>query len=75
MLLVGKIQTKLVGEKMNINPFLVLGFVGISVTFLIQMLIIFVLNQNFENWWVFYIVWFVFLFIGIGKKISGKNKQ
>jgi L-asparagine transporter-like permease len=53
----------------------VLGFVGIAVTFLLQMLIILVFKQNFENWWVFYIVWFVFLFIGIGVAINKKDQK
>jgi L-asparagine transporter-like permease len=62
-------------KKLKINTFLVLGFVGIAVTFLLQMLIILVFKQNFENWWVFYIVWFVFLFIGIGVAINKKDQK
>ncbi len=59
---------------MKNNPFLTIGFVGIAVTFLLQMIIIFAFNQQMENWWIFYIVWFVFLSIGIGKNFVNKKK-
>jgi hypothetical protein len=59
---------------MNNNPFLAIGFTGIAVTFLLQMIIIIVFNQQMENWWIFYIVWFVFLSIGIGKHFVNKKK-
>lgn len=58
---------------MKNNPFLTIGFVGIAVTFLLQ-IIIFAFNQQMENWWIFYIVWFVFLSIGIGKNFVNKKK-
>jgi hypothetical protein len=60
---------------MSINPFLILGFIGIAVTFLLQLIIIFILDKQFDNWWVFYIAWFVFLIIGIGRILRKKDKQ
>ncbi len=59
---------------MNNNPFLTIGFVGIAVTFLLQIIIIIALNEQMENWWIFYIVWFVFLSIGVGKHFVNKKK-
>jgi len=59
---------------MNSNPFLMIGFVGIALTFLLQMIIIIAFNQQMENWWVFYTVWFLFLLIGIGKHFANKKK-
>jgi hypothetical protein len=58
----------------NNNLFLKIGFAGIAITFLLQMIIIIVINQRMENWWIFYFVWFVFLSIGISK-IFLKNKK
>jgi len=60
---------------MNNNPFITIGFVGVAVTFLLQMIIILAFNQQMENWWIFYIVWFLFLSIGIGKHFIKKNKS
>ena len=59
---------------MKNNPFLTIGCVGIAVTFLLQMIIILFFNQQMENWWIFYIVWFVFLTIGVGKHLANKKK-
>jgi hypothetical protein len=59
---------------MNNNPFLKIGFVGVAVTFLLQMIIIIAFNQQMENWWIFYLVWFVFLLIGVGKHFVNKKK-
>jgi hypothetical protein len=59
---------------MNNNSFLTIGFIGIAVTFLLQMIIIIALNEKMENWWIFYIVWFVFLSIGVGKHFVNKKK-
>jgi hypothetical protein len=59
---------------MKNNPFLTIGFVGIAVTFLLQMIIIIAFNNQMENWWIFYVVWFVFLSIGIGKHFVNKKK-
>jgi hypothetical protein len=55
------------------NRFVIIGFVGIAVTFLLQMIIIVILDQQMDNWWIFYIVWFVFLSIGIGKYFLRKK--
>jgi hypothetical protein len=60
---------------MKDSPFLMLGFVGIAVTFLLQLIIVFLLDKQFDSWWAFYSAWFLFLFIGIGKILARKNKQ
>ncbi|MBT8378482.1 MAG: hypothetical protein KJN64_04575 [Ignavibacteria bacterium] len=60
---------------MNNNAFLTIGFVGVAVTFLLQMIIIIILNQRMENWWIFYLVWFIFLSIGIGTHFANKKKK
>jgi hypothetical protein len=58
---------------MSNNPFLILGFVGIAVTFSLQLIIIYILDNKFGNWWVFYAAWFVFLLIGIVRTLKKRK--
>jgi hypothetical protein len=49
------------------NPFFILGIVGIAVTAFIHIMLSMMLDQNPMNMFIYYIVWGVFLIIGIGK--------
>jgi len=60
---------------MKKNPFLTIGLTGILITGALNLFMVFVLEQSFENWWVFYIVWFVFLIIGFGQSKRKEQKE
>lgn len=58
------------------NTFFALGVVGITITVLLNLFLATVLNLDVSNWWVYYIVWIVFLTIGLARKAEeNKNQQ
>ena len=58
------------------NTFFALGVVGITITALLNLFLATVLNLDVSNWWVYYIVWIVFLTIGLAHKAEeNKNQQ
>lgn len=59
---------------MKINPFLTIGLIGLLITVIINLSMVFAADAEVSSWWVFYIVWFVFLIIGIGQSVK-KNKN
>jgi hypothetical protein len=56
------------------NPFFILGIVGIAVTAFIHIMLSMMLDQNPMNMFIYYIVWGVFLIIGIGKRVKDKRQ-
>jgi len=59
---------------MKKNPFLTIGIIGLLITAIINLSLVFTTDSDVSGWWVFYIVWFVFLIIGIGQTFK-KNKN
>ncbi len=59
------------------HPFVKMGLIGLSITIVINLFNQYVLSVGDEVWWSLwfpiYLVWFVFLVIGIG--LSKKNKS
>lgn len=56
------------------NTFIVIGAIGLSVTFTIHILLT-ISNADFTFMFTFYIVWIAFLFIGIGQFIKSKHQN
>ena len=66
-----RLKEKLMLKK---NPFLILGIVGLAVTVFIHIMLSMMLDQNPMNMFIYYIVWGVFLIIGIGKQVKDKRQ-
>jgi len=62
---------------MKKNPFLTIGLTGILITGALNLFMVFVLDTETSNWWMYYIVWLIFLIIGFGlsKRKEQKEKQ
>ncbi|HEY7751165.1 MAG TPA: hypothetical protein VH917_02645 [Ignavibacteriaceae bacterium] len=60
---------------MKKNPFLTIGLLGLLITVIINISMIFTADADVSSWWVFYIVWFVFLIIGIGQYFKQKKRN
>jgi hypothetical protein len=56
------------------NPFFILGIVGIAATAFIHIMLSMMLEENPMNMFIYYIVWGVFLIIGIGKRVKDKRQ-
>ncbi|MCH8127167.1 hypothetical protein IIC38_14615 [candidate division KSB1 bacterium] len=59
------------------HPFVKMGLIGFSIIIVLNLFMQYVLGVGGESWWSawfpFYLVWLVFLVIGIG--LSKKNKR
>lgn len=51
-------------KKLTKNHFLILGAVGFLITLIINLVLI-VLYENASGYWVYYIIWIVFIILGI----------
>ncbi len=59
------------------HPFVKIGLIGFSIILVLNLFMQYVLDVGGESWWSawfpFYLVWLVFLVIGLG--LSKKNKS
>ena len=57
------------------HPFIVLGGMGIVITSSILLPLYFLVKTSFSQMFTFYIVWFVFLIIGLGMQKKFRQKE
>jgi len=63
----------------NKSSFIRMGLIGLSISFVLKLFNYYLLGVGSENWWSVwfptYLVWFVFLIIGIGLIIKNKSNS
>jgi hypothetical protein len=57
------------------NNFLRIGLTGLFITFVLYVILAFSTDITFTSMLAFYIVWFVFISIGIGQNLTKKHKE
>ena len=57
------------------NNFLKIGLTGLFITFIINVILILSTDITIASMMAFYIVWIVFIFIGIGQSLTKKHKE
>ena len=71
-------------DKNNMNTFLSIGLIGLGSIILVNVVAILAFNKPeaafltddwWSTWFANYVVWFVFTIIGLGQRLSSKNKD
>ena len=57
------------------NSFLVIGITGFFITLVLNIILVLSTDISFMSMMAFYVVWIVFIIIGIGQGVSRKHKR